>query len=247
MLRAEPALFGPVASGLTVSRLVDVLAGAGPRVGGDPPSEVRSPRAGRKLAGTHAPDASGRQVVVDIDGVLVLAHSEKQDATAPWKRTFGHHPLVPFVGHGRNGSGEPLAGLLRPGNTGSNTAADHITTNRMAQLPKQYRLGRQTLIHTGSAGGTHEFPNWCTLRGSRLSYSVGMTITDAVHHVVLQVPDSAWTPAVVPDGQVRDGAWLAALAGDALKGRPAGMRRIVRKESRTPAPSCGSPTPTVCV
>jgi hypothetical protein len=66
------------------------------------------------------PDASG-QVVVDIDGVLVLAHPEKQDAAATWKRTFGRHPLVTFVDHGREGSGEPVAGLLRPGNAGSNT------------------------------------------------------------------------------------------------------------------------------
>lgn len=56
---------------------------------------------------------------------------------------------------GAAGSGEPVAGLLRPGNAGSDTAADHITTTRMAlaQLPKQYRCGRQTLIRTDSAGG----------------------------------------------------------------------------------------------
>ena len=47
---------------------------------------------------------------------------------------------------------------------------------------------------------THEFLNWRTARGRWLSYSVGMTITDAVHHAVhhavLQVPASAWTPTV---------------------------------------------------
>ncbi len=86
-------------------------------------------------------------VIVDLDGVLVLAHSEKQDATATWKKTFGHHPLMGFVDHGSGGSGEPVAGLLRPGNAGSNTAADHITTTQLAlaQLPKQYRRGRRTL------------------------------------------------------------------------------------------------------
>jgi hypothetical protein len=42
-------------------------------------AEVRS-RAWR-LAGEVAPDAGG-EVIVDIDGVLVLAHSEKQDAAA---------------------------------------------------------------------------------------------------------------------------------------------------------------------
>jgi hypothetical protein len=71
-------------------------------------------------------------VIVDNDGVLVLAHSEKQDAAATWKKTFGHHPLMAFVDHGRGGSGEPITGLLRPGNAGRNTAVDHITTAQLA-------------------------------------------------------------------------------------------------------------------
>ncbi|MFI5634974.1 IS1380 family transposase [Streptomyces sp. NPDC051664] len=236
VLRAEPGLFGLVASDPTVSRLVDILAGAGPRA----LTAIRRARAEVRervwtLAGADAPDAHGH-VIVDIDGVLVLAHSDKQDATATWKKTFGHHPLVAFVDHGPAGSGEPVAALLRPGNAGSNTAADHITATKLAlaQLPKQYRRGRSTLIRTDSAGGTHEFLDWLTARGRWLSYSIGMTITDAVHHAVLQVPDSAWTPAVEPDGQVRGGAWVAELAGDVLKGWPAGMRLIVRKERPHP-------------
>lgn len=48
------------------------------------------------------------------------------------------------------GSGEPAAGLLRPGNAGLKTAADHIEATRLAlaQLPKRSRRGRQTLIRT---------------------------------------------------------------------------------------------------
>jgi hypothetical protein len=122
-------------------------------------------------------------VIVDIDGMLVLAHSEKEHATKTWKKTFGHHPLFAFVDHGREGSGEPVAGLLRPGNAGSNTAADHVKAARLAldQLPRKYRRGRRTLIRTDSDGGTHKFLNWITARGRWLSYSVGMTITDAIH------------------------------------------------------------------
>ncbi|MFE7660036.1 hypothetical protein [Streptomyces celluloflavus] len=45
------------------------------------------------LAGLSAPDAGGR-VVVDLDGVLVLAHFEEPDAAAIWKKTFGRHPLM---------------------------------------------------------------------------------------------------------------------------------------------------------
>lgn len=236
LLRAEPAVFGPVASDPTVSRLIDRLAAGGKRA----LTALRQARAHVrayvwKLAGEAAPDAAG-QVVVDLDGVLVIAHSEKQDATAAWKKTFGHHPLMGFVDHGRGGSGEPVAALLRSGNAGSNTVADHIEASRLAlaQLPKKYRRGRQTLIRTDSGGGTHEFVDWLSARGRWLSYSVGMTITDAIHQAVLKVPVSAWTPAVEPDGEIRDGAWVAELDGDCLKGRPKGMRLIVRKEQPHP-------------
>ncbi|MFE9953998.1 IS1380 family transposase, partial [Streptomyces sp. NPDC005531] len=236
MLRAEPAVFGPVASDPTVSRLIDKLAAGGPKT----LNAIRSARAEVrqrvwKLASTSSPDAGG-QVIVDLDGVLVLAHSDKQDATATWKKTYGHHPLMGFVDHGRGGTGEPVAALLRPGNAGSNTAADHVTATQLAlaQLPKRHRRGRSTLIRTDSAGGTHEFVAWLAKRGRWLSYSVGMTITDAIHQAVLKVPASAWTPAVEPGGEIRDGAWTAELEGDVLKGWPQGMRLIVRKERPHP-------------
>jgi Transposase DDE domain group 1 len=187
------------------------------------------------LAGKNAPDADG-QVTVDLDGVLVIAHSDKEDAAATWKKTYGHHPLTAFVDHGHGGTGEPVAALLRPGNAGSNTAADHITTTQLAlaQLPKKYRRGRRTLIRTDSAGGTHDFVSWLTKRGRWLSYSVGMVITGAIHQHVLKIPASAWTPAVEADGQVRDGAWVAELTGKLLDGWPNGMRLIVRKERPHP-------------
>ncbi len=82
MLRAEPAVFGPVASDPTVSRLIDTLARGGYRV----LTALRTVRAEVrehvwKLAGQAAPDTGG-QVIVDIDGVLVIAHFEKRDAAA---------------------------------------------------------------------------------------------------------------------------------------------------------------------
>lgn len=236
VLRAEPAVFGPVASDPTVSRLIHTLASGGKRA----LTAIRAARAQVRervwaLADDAAPDKGG-QVAVDLDGVLVIAHSDKQHAAATWKRTFGHHPIMGFVDHGAGGAGEPVAGLLRPGNAGSNTAADHITATQLAlaQLPKRYRHGRRTLVRTDSGGGTPEFVNWLAERGRWLSYSVGMTIIDAIHHAVLKVPASAWTPAVEPGGEVRDGAWVAELAGDCLKGWPKGMRLIVRKERPHP-------------
>lgn len=85
MLRAEPAVFGPVASDPTLSRLVDSLAAAGPRA----LAAIRRTRAEVRerlwrLAGNTAPDA-GSEVAVDIDGVLVLAHCEKEHAAKTWK------------------------------------------------------------------------------------------------------------------------------------------------------------------
>ncbi|CAM5303310.1 IS1380 family transposase [Streptomyces canarius] len=236
MLRAEPAVFGPVASDPTVSRLIDTLATAGEKA----LTAIRTGRSGVRqrawtLAGSRAPDTGG-QVIVDLDGVLVVSHSDKQDAAPTWKKTYGHHPLMGFVDHGPGGTGEPVAALLRPGNAGLNTAADHITTARLAlaQLPKKYRRGRQTLIRCDSAGGTHEFVSWLARRGRWLSYSVGMVITETIHQHVLKIPESAWTPAVETGGEVRDGAWVAELTGDLLDGWPKGMRLIVRKERPHP-------------
>jgi Transposase DDE domain group 1 len=105
-----------------------------------------------------------------------------------------------------------------------------VARQALAQLPVEHRRGRRTLIRTESAGGTHEFLNWVTRRGRWLSYSVGMVVTDVIHQAVLKVPATAWTPAVEPGGEIRDGAWIAELAGAALAGRPTGMRLIVRKE-----------------
>ena len=100
LLRAEPAVFGPVASDPTVSRLIGTLAASGEKALG----AIRSARAEARgcvwqWAGREAPDTGGT-VTVDLDGVLVVAHSDKEDAAPTWKRTYGHHPLMGFVDHG---------------------------------------------------------------------------------------------------------------------------------------------------
>ena len=71
--------------------------------------------------------------VIDFDGTLITAHSEKEGAAPTYKRGFGHHPLLAFL----DATGEALGGILRPGNAGSNTAADHVELLGMAlaQLP----------------------------------------------------------------------------------------------------------------
>ena len=152
-----------------------------------------------------------------------------------WKKTYGHHPLTVFADHGADGTGEPLAFLLRAGNAGSNTATDHIEATRLglAQLPR--RLRRRVLIRADSGGGTQDFLAWVTAPGRRLAYSVGFTITEDVQAAILAIPAAAWAPAYDADGQVRPGAWVAEITGmlDLAKW-PAGMRVIVRKERPHP-------------
>jgi len=145
--------------------------------------------------------------------------------------------MTAWADHGSTGNGEPLAIVLRAGNAGSNTAADHIETTRLslAQLPRHQR--RRTLVRTDSGGGTHEFLTWLTAPSRRLHYSAGMTITQDMQGAIGKVPASAWTPAYDGHGQVRDGAWIADITGLLdLSGWPAGMRVIVRKERPHPDP-----------
>jgi len=61
--------------------------------------------------------ASTRRWVVDVDARLVTAHSDQQDGAPPFKRDGGQ-PLCGFVDAGSDGTGEPLAIYLRPGDAG---------------------------------------------------------------------------------------------------------------------------------
>jgi hypothetical protein len=106
MLRAEPELFGPVASGPVISRLVSALAGDQARA----LKAIRGARAAARqrawqLAGPAAPGADGGLVTVDLDATVVIAHSEKENAAPTCKKTFGFHPLCAFADHGAEGTG----------------------------------------------------------------------------------------------------------------------------------------------
>ena len=245
VLRGAPAVFGPVASDPTVSRTIDALAADAMRV----LKAVNAARAAARarvwaLVGEHAPDAgidADNPIVIDTDATLLTAHSDKQGAAPTFKRGYGFHPLWAFVDHGADGTGEPLAVMLRPGNAGSNTAADHISVVRDAlkQLPSYRpgtRPGRKVLIRADSAGCTHDFLDWVV--SQRMSYSVGFTLPDDFERVLPRIPKQAWTPAYDADGKVRDGAWVADVTGllnpATMATWPNGMRVIVRKERPHP-------------
>jgi hypothetical protein len=184
-------------------------------------------------------------LVIDIDASLVTCHSEKESAAATFKGGFGYHPVLAFL----DNTGEALAGLLRPGNAGSNTAADHITVTdlALAQIPDADRHGGPILIRADGAGATRD---WLAhlrclreARGLEVEFSVGFTLTRAVQAAIDALPKTAWTPAIEADGSVRDGADVAEITGflDGLTaaGWPAGMRVIVRRERPESRPVTG--------
>jgi hypothetical protein len=241
VLRAEPQVFGVVASDPTVSRLIATLAtDASAALVAINTARALARSAAWNAAGDRAPDhgATGRRpVVIDIDASLVGAHSDKESAAPTYKRGFGFHPLCAFVDHGTEGTGEPVAILLRPGNAGANTAADHkkVLAQALAQLPidPTYRVGKKVLIRTDAAGGTHEFLDH--LHARRLAYSVGFPLTEAAAAAIGAIPEGAWTPAYDTDGGVREGAWVAEATGILdLSGWPPDMRVIIRKERPHP-------------
>jgi hypothetical protein len=242
LLRAEPGVHGLVASDPTVSRTIDRLAG-------DPARALAAIGAARaaaraaawRLAGEHAPDHhihASAPLVIDVDATLVTAHSDKEGAAPTFKRGFGHHPLWAFVDHGPDGTGEPLSVLLRPGNAGSNTAADHITVLRDAlrQLSghrRGTRPGRKILIRADAAGCTHDLLDWIV--GQRLSYSVGFTLPEGITGELAKIPQRDWQPAYDADGEPRPGAWVLEVTGLLdLRRWPRGMRVIVRRERPHP-------------
>ena len=121
VLRAQPELFGEVASTPTAWRVVERLA-----TDPDGLARLRAARAHARArawqAGAH-PDSE--LLLVDLDATLVDAHSEKQGAAGTYKHTFGFHPLLAYLDRA-DGTGEPLAGVLRPGNAAANATADLV-------------------------------------------------------------------------------------------------------------------------
>jgi hypothetical protein len=138
-------------------------------------------------------------------------------------------------------TGEALAGLLRPGNAGSNTAADHVSVlgQALAQIPEQHRYGVPILVRSDSAGSSHEFlAHVRSLRGQGMDtqFSVGVAIGGPVRAAISAAVD--WLPALNGDGSLRDDAQITELTGLidplAVAGFPAGTRLICRRERPHP-------------
>ena len=247
VLADQQVLFGAVASDSTCWRLLDQLddttlaqiAGARARA-----RELVWAQRAETHDGRAFPPArvAGRELdvlVIDLDASIVVCHSEKEQAAATFKGTFGYHPMLAYC----DNTTEFLAGLLRRGNAGANTAADHIQVldAALAQIPDEHRHGQEILIRTDTAGCTKGFlAHIRTQRvgGVACEFSVGWAITDRERAAIAMIPKRVWADAVDADGGHRDGAGLAEITGllpaAALAGYPVGTRVIVRRERPHP-------------
>src|SRR5579863_3573920 len=158
VLADQPSLFGEVASAPTVWRTLEAID-----------EETLGRIASARAAARRRAWAAGMDpgfYVIDIDGTLVDSHSEKEEAAPTYKHGFGFYPLMAYL----DATGESLAGLLRPGNAGSSTAADHVKVLDAAlfQLPKDPKT-TEVICRTDTAGCSHEFLDAVRTRGLRVA------------------------------------------------------------------------------
>ena len=179
------------------------------------------PVAGKTLAGW---------LVIDMDGTLITAHSDKEKAAPTWKKGYGFHPLAAWCMNTR----ECLDMLLRPGNPGSNTFADHkdVLGRALKQVPAAFR--RRILVRIDGAGASHELIKYLlTLSSPRktLLFTCGWMITESDEAAIAAVPEDAWKPGLCQDGATEDDKDTAEITG--LMSRagnwPEGLRWIARR------------------
>ncbi|MER6606385.1 IS1380 family transposase [Streptomyces sp. NPDC000927] len=242
VLRDQRDVFGPVASTPTAWRAlagIDSTALNALRAARAQAREIawlQADETGHPIPASHAGGRELPGLVLDIDATLVACHSEKEQAAATYKRGFGYHPLLCFL----DNTGEALAGILRPGNAGANTAADHITVldQALAQIPDAHRHGTEILVRADSAGSAKAFlAHLRALRQRRIqtTFSVGHAVTEQVRKAIRVLPGQVWHPALEQDGTLRVGAEVTELTGLIdLTGYPDGTRIIVRRERPHP-------------
>jgi hypothetical protein len=125
-------LFGEVASDSTAYRLIEKIASE--------PGMLEALRRAHATARERFWEQHGapESLTIDVDATLVTVHSEKENAAGNYKGGFGFHPLQAYADETR----EVLGGVLRAGNAGSNTTADHKTGLGPRGLPDPPRAPR---------------------------------------------------------------------------------------------------------
>jgi len=238
-LRIQPGLFRDVCSDSTLYRTLRSLDPLTVAALKEAVAEIRETVWRRSAASKHGP------VVLDLDSSLVEIHSENKEATGPtYKGGFGFHPLLCFA----DATGEALSAMLRPGNAGANTVADllRVLDEAIGQLPASVAAGhrpdadpasvRRTIVaRVDSAGCTEGFVHGCRQRN--VGFSVVARSTSQIHAAISKLGDRSkrWQPAVRQDGELRDGASVAAVTDLCdLSSWPSGTRLIVRREPLHP-------------
>jgi hypothetical protein len=249
-LRHQGDLFGPVASTTTAWRCLD-------EIGELQLARIDRARARarafvwRQIVARHGriPSARtcygdlGKTIVIRLDASIVAAHSDKAGAKGTFKGTYGHHPLLATC----DNTGELLVVLLREGNAGSNTGADHVKVLDAAitQIPAAHR--RDLLVTIDGAGAGHQIVDHLTALNARhahkVHYSVGFDLDERARAAISRLPAGIWEPALAPDGTPRTDAHVAELTGllrasvgpdgqiiDKLEKWPDDLRVIVRRE-----------------
>jgi hypothetical protein len=112
-LRDQPALFGPVASTATAWRVVEQVAADELGLAGLRAARVQARTRAWRIGAWPEADL----LLVDVDGTLLDAHSDKQGAAGTYKHGFGFYPLLAFLdrqdGHRRGAGGSAAAGQRR--------------------------------------------------------------------------------------------------------------------------------------
>jgi hypothetical protein len=224
-VREQAALFGAVASASTAFRVIDRIASE--------PELFDALRAAHARAREHFWRLHGapERLTIDVDATLITAHSEKEKAAGNYKGGYGFFPLLAYADETR----EALGGVLRAGNAGANTAADHVTVLDLAleQIPARHIEQLEILVRADSAGATHELLDYC--REGNLRFSVGYELTEPVRQAILQIPAEAWVPALEPDGSPRNNGEVCEITDQVdLSAWPERSRAIVRRERPHP-------------
>ncbi|MGI8595150.1 MAG: IS1380 family transposase [Solirubrobacteraceae bacterium] len=163
--------------------------------------------------------------MIDVDATLTGAHSAKEQAAGNFKGGYGHHPLLCYLDE----TGEGLAGILRAGNAGSNTAADHASVIDLAleQLDEQALEG-EILVRIDGAGASHEVTRYC--RDARLGFSVGFDLDQRVRDAITGLSTGAWVKAIRADQTERKHSQVAEITNQVdLSAWPEGSRLIARR------------------
>jgi hypothetical protein len=224
-LSDQKSLFGSVASASTAFRLLD-------RIARDPDGLERL-RAAHAQARACVWEMAGapERLTIDLDATLVGSHSEKEGAAGNFKGGYGFHPMLAYADE----TSEALAGELRYGNAGANTAVDQIKVAEQAigQIPAEYIESIKLLLRVDTAGASHELLDWA--REGRIEFSVGYELNEAVRTAILQIPDSDWVPALDQDGSPRANGQVCEITSHLdLAGWPERSRVIVRRERAHP-------------